>query len=244
MSFPWWEAYFGDLWGGIISSVVENPGGVIASIWGDFIAADHWDGYVGEGAGRVTANVLLLLAGGLGSVRFVKSLKDLKDLKAADALQVLKEGEHLNPDGTLKPNVTYKAGEFDYIYTTDSNGHISSFHTDQLQLTERTDRLRHDPNTPGKRPDDHAGHIAADRFGGSPEIDNLVSQLGNVNQSAYAKIENQWAKALDPNQPGGPKQVSVDVDITTDPTTGRPTLFDVRFEIDGERFRDKISNER
>ncbi|MCY7791647.1 MULTISPECIES: DNA/RNA non-specific endonuclease [Bacillus] len=43
---------------------------------------------------------------------------------------------------------------------------------------------------------DHAGHLAADRFGGSPELDNLVSQSSNVNQSKYKRLENKWAKAI------------------------------------------------
>lgn len=167
----------------------------------------------------------------------------MKGLRAADAVQILKNGDHFKPDGTLKPNVTYKAGEYDYIYTTDGNGHISSFHADQLQLTNRTQRLPHNPNTPGKLPDDHAGHLVGDRFGGSPELDNLVSQLKGVNQSTYRKLEIQWAKALDPDQPGGPKQVIVDMKITTDPATGRPTEFNVRDTIDGKRYSEIIPNE-
>lgn len=239
----WNEAYFGDLWGGLISSVAADPGGAAAAVWGDFIAADHWGGYAGDGAGRVTANVLMLLAGGTGALKALKGLKDLKGLRAADAVQILKNGDHFKPDGTLKPNVTYKAGEYDYIYTTDGNGHISSFHADQLQLTNRTQRLPHNPNTPGKLPDDHAGHLVGDRFGGSPELDNLVSQLKGVNQSTYRKLEIQWAKALDPDQPGGPKQVIVDMKITTDPATGRPTEFNVRDTIDGKRYSEIIPNE-
>ncbi|MFJ7307949.1 DNA/RNA non-specific endonuclease [Peribacillus frigoritolerans] len=43
---------------------------------------------------------------------------------------------------------------------------------------------------------DHAGHLAADRFGGSPKIDNLVSQLFDVNLKKYKKVEDKWAAAL------------------------------------------------
>lgn len=35
-----------------------------------------------------------------------------------------------------------------------------------------------------------------DRFGGSPNLDNIVSQSKDVNLSQYKKIENQWAKAI------------------------------------------------
>jgi hypothetical protein len=111
-----------------------------------------------------------------------------------------------------------RAGEHDYIYTTDANGHIDSFHADNLQFKTHDGRLPHDPNSPGKQPGDHAGHLAADRFGGSPELDNIVSQLSDVNLSKYKTIENQWAKALKEG-----KHVSVDVRVTTDPLTGRPS---------------------
>ncbi len=35
---------------------------------------------------------------------------------------------------------------------------------------------------------DHAGHLIGDRFGGSPELDNLVSQAQRVNSSEYKAI--------------------------------------------------------
>ncbi|MFJ1426325.1 DNA/RNA non-specific endonuclease [Capnocytophaga canimorsus] len=44
------------------------------------------------------------------------------------------------------------------------------------------------------------GHIFGDRFGGSPELDNLVSQSSKVNLSTFKKLENKWAKALNQNQ--------------------------------------------
>lgn len=51
--------------------------------------------------------------------------------------QVIKDGSHINEKGKIKPNVNYKAGEFDYIYETDNLGRISKFETDNLQLTKR-----------------------------------------------------------------------------------------------------------
>lgn len=94
----------------------------------------------------------------------------------------------------------------------------------------------------GKQPDDHAGHLAGDRFGGSPELDNLVSQLKGVNLSDYRRIENQWARALSPQRAGGPEKVSVDVSIETDPTTGRSRKFDVEYIIGDEFFQESILN--
>src|SRR5690625_7150116 len=66
----------------------------------------------------------------------------------------------------LKPNITYRAGEFNYLYKTDNFGRIKDFSTENLQLTKRDGRLTHNPKTPGKQPGDHAGHVAGDRVGG------------------------------------------------------------------------------
>lgn len=116
-------------------------------------------------------------------------------------------------------------------------GRISKFETDNLQLTNRDSRLPHNPNTPGKLKGDHAGHLAGDRFGGSPELDNLVSQASNVNLSQYKKIENQWAKAIEEG-----KNVKVNVEVKYDGDSLRPSKFNVQYEIDGEVFSKNILN--
>ncbi|MEK4937119.1 DNA/RNA non-specific endonuclease [Bacillus sp. FSL K6-0042] len=129
----------------------------------------------------------------------------------------------------LKPNVRYKTGEFDYFYETDSLGRIEKFETDKLQLTEREKRLSHSKNTPGKvKGQDHAGHLAGDRFGGSPKIDNLVSQLSDVNLKEYKKIEEEWAAALKETPP---KEVTVAVDIIYSGNDMRPDKFIVNYFI-------------
>ncbi|MDQ0233135.1 DNA/RNA non-specific endonuclease [Metabacillus malikii] len=121
----------------------------------------------------------------------------------------------------LKPNVRYKTGEYDYFYETD-----------KLQLTEREKRLSHSKNTLGKvKGQDHAGHLAGDRFGGSPKIDNLVSQLSDVNMKQYKKIENEWAAALKEKPP---KEVTVDVEIIYHGNDIRPKEFIVNYSIDGK----------
>ena len=63
-----------------------------------------------------------------------------------------------------------------------------------------------DSSTPGKVQGDHAGHLAGDRFGGSPDIDNLVSQMRTVNLSQYKKLENKWAQDIRDG-----KKVEVDI---------------------------------
>ena len=124
----------------------------------------------------------------------------------------------------------------DYFYETDHLGRLKEFKTDKLQLTERTERLKHNPDTPGKLSTDHSGHLAADRFGGSPELDNLVSQSAKVNLSEYRKLENRWAQAI---QEG--KNVKVKVKVLYRMDDPRPSGFDVRYEIDGRKFHQNIS---
>ncbi|WP_191126242.1 T7SS effector LXG polymorphic toxin [Cerasibacillus terrae] len=137
----------------------------------------------------------------------------------------------------LKPNITYRAGEFDYLYKTDQFGRIKEWVAEDLKLTDRENRLSHNPNTPGKQPGDHAGHLAGDRFGGSPDLDNLVSQLSEVNLSHYKKIENQWADAIKDG-----KHVTVNVDVNYDGARLRPESFDIKYMIDGKAYFRNIDN--
>ncbi|MFB5282124.1 T7SS effector LXG polymorphic toxin [Peribacillus sp. Hz7] len=140
----------------------------------------------------------------------------------------------------LKPDIRYKTGEYDYFYETDSVGRVVKFETENLQLTTRTERLSHSKNTPGKvKGQDHAGHLAGDRFGGSPKIDNLVSQLSDVNLKQYKKIEEEWATALKETPP---KEVTVDVEIIYSGNDMRPKKFIVNYSIDGELGFEVIEN--
>ncbi|EJL21825.1 DNA/RNA non-specific endonuclease [Brevibacillus sp. BC25] len=140
----------------------------------------------------------------------------------------------------LKPDIRYKTGEYDYFYETDSLGRIGKFETDNLQLTKRTERLSHSKNTPGKiKGKDDAGHLAGDRFGGSPKIDNLVSQLSEVNQKKYKKVENKWAAALKEEPP---KKVTVDVEVVYSGNNMRPDKFIVKYTIDGKAGSAKFKN--
>ena len=150
---------------------------------------------------------------------------------------IITDGSHLE-NGKLKPNVTYKTGEHDYFYTTNEDGLIVNARTDDLQFKKHERRHKHNPNTYGKEPGDHAGHLIGDRFGGSPELDNLVSQAENVNKREYRKIEERWAKALKNGQ-----KVTVNIDIHYDGGGVRPSSFDVTYTIDGVQHKEKIRNQ-
>ncbi|MED3653566.1 DNA/RNA non-specific endonuclease [Heyndrickxia sporothermodurans] len=114
------------------------------------------------------------------------------------------------------------------------------FETEKLQLTTRKDRLSHSKNTPGKvKGQDHAGHLAGDRFGGSPKIKNLVSQLSDVNLKQYKKIEDEWATALKETPP---KEVTINLEVIYSGNNVRPKKFLVKYTIDGESFSEVLLN--
>ncbi|MEB2275587.1 DNA/RNA non-specific endonuclease [Bacillus sp. ILBB4] len=163
--------------------------------------------------------------------------------RSSGSKRLIASGEHFTNGrrNRLKPDVRYKTGEHDYFYETDSMGRIVKFETENLQLTTRTERLSHSKNTPGKiKGQDHAGHLAADRFGGSPKIDNLVSQLSDVNLIEYKKIEEEWATVLKKNPP---QKVTVDVEVIYAENDMRPDKFVVRYTIDGDLVSKTIKNE-
>ena len=143
---------------------------------------------------------------------------------------------HMNEDGTLKPNQEYTTGENGYTYKTDSNGNIVSAHADELKFKTHNGRLKHNPNTADKLPGDDAGHIFADQFGGSPELDNLVSQRSTLNRAVkgdnrtYRAMEKSWADAMN----NGKKVTDIDINLAYSEGSSRPSRFDVSYKIDGK----------
>ena len=157
--------------------------------------------------------------------------------------------EPFGKDGKLKKNIRYKTGEYDYFYETDDLGRINLCETKELHIKNHEGRLAHNSATPGKLEDDHAGHLIADIFGGSPELDNLVSQAKVVNQKEYRKIERDWQNALAPRptkQNPNPKQrkvTDIKIEIIYDADNIRPKEFRIEYCIDGIMyFPDAIPN--
>lgn len=165
----------------------------------------------GEGKGFAMAGVGNVSGGGQYSLKEAYQYMESKVVKGTGKGSTVSEVKTFVDKGEqftngrknrLKPDIRYKTGEYDYFYETDNLGRIEKFKTDKLQLTEREKRLSHSKNTPGKvKGQDHAGHLAGDRFGGSPKIDNLVSQLSDVNLKKYKKVEDKWAAALKETPP-------------------------------------------
>lgn len=195
-------------------------------------------GTMSSGGGRLTnlADNLSAFAKNLdGSVDDVMEAGSKASKDTAE--NIIRDGSHFDEFGNLKPNIRYQAGEFEYIYQTDDLGRLTNWDAEELHLTERTKRLPHDSKSPGKLSGDQAGHMAGDRFGGSPRKDNVVSQLRKVNLSDYKKLENQWAKALEEG-----KDVSVSVKLNYVGDSLRPDSFEVFYKIDGMDFFESITN--
>ncbi len=79
-----------------------------------------------------------------------------------------------------------------------------------------------------------AGHIVADRFGGSSNMVNLVPMTRKVNRSDYKRIENLWAKNIKQG-----KTVSAEVIIEYDTSSQIPSRFKVRYSY-GNKVMEKI----
>lgn len=139
----------------------------------------------------------------------------------------------------MKDDVVYTSGKPDavnskgqpikYGYTTDSSGRVTSAHARPLELPVDNVRGPHYKNTPGKKPGDHAGHLFADMFGGSGQLDNLVSQLGDVNLKEMAALERDWADRLSAGQ-----VIDVDIKVLYGPGD-RPIGFKVYELVGGKR---------
>ncbi|MDM5340509.1 DNA/RNA non-specific endonuclease [Fictibacillus enclensis] len=224
--------------------LAKDVAGELTGVYDAQRAATGIDPATGEkisGWGRVMASGMFVF----GLTPIGKGVKAFKVVRTADKVigvakegqaarrvvgsaDIIRDGSHIGKNGILKPNVKYQTGEYDYHYKTDQLGRLNDFKAEDLKLTERKSRLPHKTNTPGKEPGDHAGHLAADRFGGSPDLDNLVSQSSSVNLSKYKKLENQWAAAIKEG-----KKVSVNVKVNYDETGLRPASFEIKYVIDG-----------
>ncbi len=123
----------------------------------------------------------------------------------------------------LAAKATYVCGENNYIYKTDGSGRIQNA-TGALLLSKREREKILDNKTPGKHEGDHAGHIFADMFGGSPKLLNLISENAHVNLSDHKKVENLLQKALKNNE-----EVYVDYDLHYSGDGVRPDRFTITY---------------
>ena len=139
----------------------------------------------------------------------------------------------------LKPNSCYRTGESNYYYLTDEKGRISQAIAIQLRSKNdfgRTARLPHNSESLGKLVKDDAGHLFGDQFGGSPQLDNIVSQSGVLNKGPYKNMEKFWADTIRDG-----KKFSATIKINYEGDSLRPSMFSVSDTIDGGHFYNFIN---
>lgn len=137
-----------------------------------------------------------------------------------------------NTTQALKKNIIYRTGDGAYYYKTDNLGRICRVQTTNLQYkTEfgRTERLVHNSNSLGKTNLDDAGHIIADRFGGSPELDNILSQLSKENRKGgrWYNLEERWAKLRTQGS-----RIGLDITIEYSENSPRPIKYVITEIVD------------
>lgn len=156
-------------------------------------------------------------------------------VKAADA-PLPKAKRSRSTETGLAPNQHYSGGKTGkgkprYEYVTDDKGRIRGAYGDLKLKPEGQKRGSHNSKPAGKVTGDDAGHLFADRFDGAGGLDNLVAQARDLNQGAWNNMEQKWADALNSG-----KKVEVFTDVHYG-SGSRPTGFTVRYEIDGEPFK-------
>lgn len=243
----------------VLETYVRESSDVIhLTIGGEVITATHDHPFYVQDVGFVSAGSLYVGDKLIGADGKIQPVEDLRKETLAEPVAVYNFkvetfhtyhiGEasvfvhnadypsHMNPDGSLKPNTEYTAGEYDYKYKTNEDGYIEYAHADELHFKQHDGRLKHNPNTPGKiKGQDHAGHLFADQFGGSPELDNLVSQLGDLNGSggSYYNMEKSWTEVMK----NGGSVKNVDIKVNYEPGASRPSSFEVSYTVTNKRGR-------
>ncbi len=87
--------------------------------------------------------------------------------------------------------------------------------------------------------DDHGGHYIARRFNGPTDDFNHFAQNGSFNQSAYATLENQWARVTERGE-----KVHSTIVPTYRGSSRRPDAINVVYTIGGRRVLKSFPNSK
>ncbi|GGJ94769.1 hypothetical protein GCM10007063_16620 [Lentibacillus kapialis] len=151
-------------------------------------------------------------------------------------------GKHIqrnNNKKVLQPSVKYKTKE-GYSYETDEFGRIDDVEAElQIGSGSRNQYAQSNVGEPdrirGNYPDrDDGGHLIANQFNGSGDIDNLVAMNSQINQSGgkWHQLEQEWASALEKNE-----NVKVKIKPQYTSNSTRPERFIVEYSIDNGRAK-------
>lgn len=146
------------------------------------------------------------------------------------------ESPYINgKSGELRPLIKYQSGLYHYEYQTDELGRITEAVANPLKTKPKDmPRPKNKSNTPGKLADDQAGHIIADIFGGSPNLDNLVSQYSKLNQGAYRSFEIKLANLIKDKH-----DIKAIFQIQYIKQSHRPVSFQITYWVDNSRIPHK-----
>lgn len=141
-------------------------------------------------------------------------------------------GEKYREGNSLEPNITFEKNG--YIYQTDELGRVISAE-EKLQVKDHKGRRempdKRDVVARGEMSDsDDSGHLIADRFNGSGELENLVPMERSLNRGDYAKLEGTLAEAV---KDGADVRMKVEPVYNGD--SNRPNEFRVSYSIDGDK---------
>lgn len=141
-------------------------------------------------------------------------------------------GNKYREGNSLEPNTVFEKNG--YTYQTDDMGRVISAegklqvkdHKGRNEMPDTRDVVAH-----GQMADsDDRGHLIADRFNGSGELENLVPMEGKLNKGDYAKLEDTLAEAV---KDGADVRMKVEPVYSEDSI--RPDEFRVTYTIDGDK---------
>lgn len=146
-----------------------------------------------------------------------------------------REGDKLEPNKEIEKNgYTYKTDELGRVISAEGKLQIKD-HKGRNEMPDSRDTVAQ-----GKMKDsDDRGHLIADRFNGSGELENLVPMDGKLNKGDYQKLENTLAEAVND---GADVRLKVEPVYSND--SNRPSEFRVSYGVDGERETIIFKNER
>jgi hypothetical protein len=141
---------------------------------------------------------------------------------------------------SISNSTTYYDFNTGYMYSVDELGRAIGANAD-LKLAQgiRNPTAQLSIGGIDRLVSDHGSHLIGTRFGGSGEIYNLIPGDGNLNLSAYKKLENEWANALKEGS-----KVNVNITPIYEGNSLRPSKIEINYFIDGipsERIFENIA---
>lgn len=130
-------------------------------------------------------------------------------------------------DGQFRPLPGKHYQSRGYIYDTDEKGRI--VHAEGMLRLKDGERKPLNAVVADMRAGDQRGHIVGDQFDGSNLNDNLVAQLGTVNQGAYKTLENSLADLVRDGH-----SVQTHYEIQYADNSRRPSCISLCYSVDGD----------